>query len=339
MDIDGKKFIFEEFGVSGREEPVRGKIEAYASRLADELIHDVTGSLICVKKGRGKHPKKLMIASHMDTSGFVVTYVDEKGFLRFSVVGEQPEAYLLGKRVVFDNGTVGVIGIEKQEYEKKPTTDRMFIDIGAPGREDALRMAGIGRMCAVFSPPAAGGRTLTGGWVDERIGCFVLLEAMELLQNNPHDLFFVFSAQGEVGMRGAQTSSYRLEPDIGVSIDATVCSDLPEGELTGSCVLGGGAGIKVMDRSVIVPRVLVDHLISLAQKRGIPHQRDIATAGRTGAQAIQLSRGGVLAGGISVPVRYAHTAGAMCALDDVKACVDLTVVFCEEVSSCQQIFR
>jgi putative aminopeptidase FrvX len=260
----------------------------------------------------------------------VVTYADEKGFLRFSAVGGQPEAYLLGKRVLFDNGTVGVIGIEKQEHEKKPTTDRMFIDIGAPGREEALRMTGIGRMCAVFSPPAAGERTITGGWVDERIGCFVLLEAMELLRDNPHDLFFVFSAQGEVGMRGAQTSTYRLEPDIGISVDATVCSDLPEGELTGSCVLGGGAGIKVMDTSVIVPRGLVDRLISLARKRGIPHQRDIATGVKTGVQAIQLSRSGVLAGGISVPVRYARTAGAMCALYDVKACVDLTVAFCEE---------
>jgi putative aminopeptidase FrvX len=330
MNIQGKEFIFSEFGVSGREELVRNSIEKFASNLVDEILYDITGSLICVKKSKSRASKKVMVAAHMDTIGFVLTYADEKGFLRFSEVGEQPEAYLLGKRVVFENGTVGVIGIERREHEKKQGLEKMFIDVGARSREEALERVRIGDMCAVYSPLAMTQSTLSGGWMDDRIGCFVLMEVMERLGKNPHEILFVFSAQEEVGLRGAQTSSYRLEPDIGIAVDATESSDLPEGELTGSCVLGGGAGIKIMDKSVIVPKRLVQHLLELAEKRNILHQRDIMSAGRTGAQAIQLSRGGVLTGGISVPVRYLHTAGEMCAVSDVKACIDLVSAFCEE---------
>jgi len=330
MNIQGKEFIFSEFGVSGREEQVRNGIEKFASKLVDEILYDVTGSLICVKKSKRKEPRRVMIAAHMDTIGFVATYVDEKGFLRFAEVGEQPEAYLLGKRVVFENGTVGVIGIERREHEKKPVLEKMFIDIGARSRDEALERVKIGEMCAVYSPLAVTQSTLSGGWMDDRIGCFVLMEVMEQLGKTPHEILFVFSAQEEVGLRGAQTSSYRLDPDIGISVDATASSDLPEGERVGSCVLGGGAGIKIMDKSVIVPKRLVQHLLGIAEKRKILHQQDIMSAGRTGAQAIQLSRGGVLTGGISVPVRYLHTAGEMCAVSDVKACIELVRAFCEE---------
>jgi len=330
MDIGGKEFIFSEFGVSGREERVKAVVEEFAGTLVDEIVYDITGSLICIKKGQGKNRKKVMLTAHMDTIGFVVTYIDEKGFLRFAEVGEQPEAYLLGKRVIFENGTLGVIGIEKREHEKKLSTEKMFIDIGAANREEALKRVGIGEMCAVYSPVVATEHILTGGWMDDRIGCYVLLAVMERLKQHPHDILFVFSAQEEVGLRGAQTSSYRFEPDVGLSVDATGSSDLPEGELISSCALGKGAGIKIMDRSVIVPKKIVHYLIELAEKHHISWQRDIMNTGRTGAQAIQLSRGGVLAGGISVPVRYLHSAGEMCSAADVQACIELVSAFCQD---------
>jgi endoglucanase len=330
MDIEGREFIFSEFGISGREERVRARIEDFSGKLVDEVVYDVTGSLICIKKGRAKARKRVMLAAHMDTIGFVVTYIDEKGFLRFAEVGEQPQAYLLGKRVVFENGTLGVIGIERREHEKKPSIEKMFIDIGAANREEALKRVGIGQMCAVYSPVVVTEHILTGGGMDDRIGCYVLLAVMERLKQPPHDILFVFSAQEEVGLRGAQTSSYRFEPDIGLSVDATGSSDLPEGELTGSCGLGKGAGIKIMDRSVIVPKKFVQYLIDLAEKHRIPWQRDIMNTGKTGAQAIQLSRGGVLAGGVSIPVRYLHSAGEMCSAKDVQACIELVNAFCTE---------
>ncbi len=113
MNIKGKEFIFNGFGVSGREDEVKSGIEAFAKGRIDDVIYDTTGSLICVKEGKTKEPKKIMLSAHMDTIGFIVTYIDEKGFIRFSEVGRQPEAYILGKRVKFENGAIGVVGIEK----------------------------------------------------------------------------------------------------------------------------------------------------------------------------------------------------------------------------------
>jgi putative aminopeptidase FrvX len=331
MNIENKDFIFSEFGVSGREDRVREKIEKFSEKLVDEIIYDVTGSLICVKKGHLKNSRKrIMLSAHMDTIGFIITYIDEKGFLRFSEVGEQPAAYLLGKRVIFENEDIGVVGIEKKEYESKLNIEKMFIDIGAEDRTSALKRVKIGDMCAVYSPWVITGNIITGGWMDDRIGCFILMEVMEKLEGNPHDILFVFSAQEEVGLRGVQTSSYKLKPDIGLAVDVTASSDLPEGELVSSCMLGKGAGIKIMDRSVIVPKKFIQYLTGLAEKHNIPFQRDIMSSGHTGAHAIQLSRSGVMTGGISVPVRYVHSAGELCSFYDVRACSDLALCFCKD---------
>jgi len=330
MNIQNKDFIFSEFGVSGREEKVSEKIEEFGGKLVDNILYDVTGSLICVKKGTSKKNKKIMLSAHMDTIGFIITYIDEKGFLRFAEVGNQPDAYLLGKRVVFENGSIGVIGIERREYEKKLNKDKMFIDIGAKNKEDVLRSVKIGDICAVYSPYKVNDNIITGGWMDDRIGCFILLEVMESLKNNPNDILFVFSAQEEVGLRGAQTSSYKIEPDIGLAVDVTESSDLPEGELLGSCVLGKGAAIKIMDKTVIIPKRFIQYLCNLADKYEIPFQRDIMRARGTDAHAIQLSRNGVITGGLSVPVRYIHSASEMCALEDIQACIDIVKCFCQE---------
>jgi endoglucanase len=329
MNIRDKDFLFKEFGVSGREEKIRESIERFGRKFVDEMFHDVTGSLICIKRGTDKNRKKIMLSAHMDTIGFVVTYIDESGFFRFAEVGDHPEAYLLGKRVLFENGTIGVVGVEKKEYARKLNKEKMFIDIGAESKKDAGRRVRIGDMCAVYSPYTVTDRIITGGWMNDRIGCLILLEVMENIKLTPNDIIFVFSAQEEVGIRGVKTATYEIEPDIGIVVDVTESSaDLPEGELSGSCVLGKGAGIKVMDRKIIVPKMLIDHLTSLAGKNKIPHQRDIMQSSGTGAQGIQLSRGGVLAGGISVPVRYMHSACEMCALHDIQACKDLIKAFC-----------
>ncbi len=335
MNIKDKEFIFDGFGVSGREDEVKSGIEAFAKDRVNEIIYDTTGSLICVKEGKGKEPKKIMLSAHMDTIGFIVTFIDEKGFIRFSEVGFQPVAYILGKRVKFENGAIGVVGIEKAvDIDKRGFTsnlkkEKMFIDIGVGSREEALKQVKIGETGAVFSPYAVTENVITGGWMDDRIGCFVLLEVMEKLKSNPDTVYFVFSSQEEVGLRGARTTAYRLQPDVGLAVDVTGSSDLPENDVTGSAVMGKGAAIKVMDRGVIVQRVLVDYLIDLAEKNRIPYQKDVLAFGATDAHSIQLSKSGTLAGGISIPARYIHSAGEMCSLHDIKACIDLTLKFCE----------
>ncbi len=328
MNLKNKNFIFTAFGVSGREEQVRNEIERFVGSRVDEIVHDATGSLICRKKGKGS--RRIMISAHMDTIGFVITHIDERGFLRFAEVGGQVEVYLLGRRVIFENGRIGVIGIEKLEKGKVLQKERMFIDIGARSMKEAASQVHIGDMCAVYAPYAVTDRIITGGWMDDRIGCFVLLEVIETLKDTPNDLYFVFSAQEEVGLRGATTTAYRIEPHIGIAVDVTFSSDLPEGDRIGSSVLGKGAAVKFMDQSVIVPRKLARYLVSLAEKRGIPHQHDIIRRGGTDAHAMQLSRGGSLAGGISVPARYIHSSGEMCALDDVQACIDLASAVCRD---------
>ena len=328
MNIQNKDFVFSDFGVSGREDLVRDGIERFARPLVDEVIHETTGSLICLKRGSGS--RKIMISAHMDVIGFVITHIDDRGFLRFSEVGHQTEFYLLGRRVLFESGMIGVIGIEKLEGKGNLRKEKMFIDIGARDRKDAEQAIRVGDMCAVFAPYAMTDRVITGGWMDDRIGCFVLLEVLENLKNAHNEVYFVFSSQEEVGLRGATTSAYRIEPHVGIAVDVTFASDLPEGEPVGSSVLGKGAAIKFMDQSVIVPRRLALHLEKLAAKYGIPHQRDVIRRGGTDAHAMQLSRGGVLAGGISVPTRYVHSSGEMCALDDVQACIELVNRVCED---------
>ncbi len=329
MNIQSKDFIFTAFGVSGREDSVKERIEAFTAELVDEFIYDTTGSLICVKKGEGKDCKKIVLSAHMDTIGFVITYADERGFLRFSEVGHQPEAYLPGKRVIFENGDIGVIGIEKKEHGDKITKEKMFIDIGVKKKDEALNRIKIGDMCAIYSPYAVTDNVITGGWMDDRVGCFVLLEVMENIKSVPNTVYFLFSSQEEVGLRGARTASYNIEPDAGIAVDVTASSDLPEGDILGSSAMGKGAAIKIMDKSVIVQKKLVNYLVGLAEKNGILYQRDVSRIGSTDAHAIQLNKSGTFAGGISIPTRYVHSAGELCSLEDIQACIELALKFCE----------
>ncbi len=330
MNIQNKDFIFTLFGVSGREDKVKEEIKRFVEPLVDEVLHDTTGSLICIKKGKGKSPKRVMVSAHMDTIGFIVTYIDKRGFLRFSDVGNQIVPYMLGRRVIFESGVIGVIGIEKLEEGKLPSKEHMFIDIGENSSVHAEKKVKIGDMCAIYAPYSVTHRVITGGWMDDRIGCFILLEALENLKRNPNDIYFVFSSQEEVGLRGATTSAYRIKPDVGVAVDVTHSSDLPEGELIGSSIMGKGAGIKVMDQSVIVPKKLVDHFVGLARKNSVPYQLDVIKKGGTDAHAIQLTGEGTFSGGISIPTRYIHSSGEMCALEDVQACIDLLLRVCED---------
>jgi endoglucanase len=328
MNFENKNFLFNTFGVSGREEAVRSAIKAFAEPFVEEVFLDTTGSLICKKGGAGS--KRIMITAHMDTIGFIVTHIDERGFLRFSEVGGQPAAYIAGRRVIFENGEIGVIGVEKLEKGKSPSKDRMFIDIGVQCSVEAKKRVSVGDMCSVFAPFAITDTIATGGWLDNRIGCFVLLEVMETLKKNRNDVYFVFSAQEEVGLRGATTTAYALQPHIGLAVDVTPTSDTPEGERIGSSELGKGTAVKFMDRSVIVPKKLTRHLAALAQGRDIAYQHDVIRHGGTDAHAMQLSRGGVLAGGISIPTRYIHSSAEMCALGDIQATIDLVRAVCQD---------
>lgn len=316
-------FVFTEFGTSGREDKIRESIAKYVKGKVDKIDVDVNGSLICLKKGNGKNKKKLMFAAHMDAIGFIITHIDKNGFLRFSAVGYQPSYRIVSKQVIFENQVRGVIGIEKDEDFKSIAEKKLFIDIGANSKEEAEKMVEIGMTAIMVNNPFEQNNKLFSSYLDDRIGCAILLELIDNIKEPYHDVYYVFTSQEEVGVRGAKTSSYSVEPDLGIALDVTVASDTPEVEFASSTSFGKGAAIKVMDRGIIVPKKLVDFLVQLCEKNKIPYQKEILTMGATDAMAIQQTKGGIIAGTISIPTRYVHSANEVCDLGDVESSVKL----------------
>lgn len=313
------KALTETYGPAGNEARIRQLLRDMVKDKADEVKVDALGNLIALKKGKGG--KKVMLAAHMDEIGIVVNYVDEKGFLRFSAMGGVYPHTLVGNRVEFENGVVGVIGVEKLENpEKVPTFDKLYIDVGAESREDCpVKVGDIG----VFSRPlVAQGNRLIAKAFDDRIGCAVLVKLIEELKDCPHDLYIVFTVQEELGLRGAITSAYGIAPDVGIAVDVTRTGDTPEAPKM-AVTLGKGPAIKVKDARMVSHPGIRQALIRAAEEEGIPYQLEVLEGGTTDAAAIQLTREGIPAGVISIPCRYIHTPSEMVDLRDVENAVKL----------------
>ena len=312
------------WGPSGCETRVAELIKEEVKEYADEIYTDALGNLICRKKGNGK---KVMFASHMDEIGIVVTFIDEKGFLRFADVGGLYLRNLINRRVRFENGKIGVIGTEENNEKRQMST--MFIDIGAKDREDAEKMVSIGDM-AVFEGelPCQNGKIISKA-LDNRIGCYVLIEAMRKVKSE-NDLYFCFTTQEEVGLRGARTAAFKIEPEYALSVDVTDIGDTPKAPKM-AVKLGNGAAVKVMDYSVISSIDVREKLIEVAEERGIKYQREIMMEGGTDAGVIHFTKGGVKTGGISIPTRYIHSPSEMIDEEDLKASINLLIGFAEEI--------
>ena len=318
------KKLTETYGPSGHEERIREVIRAEIEGLADEVQVDALGNLIALKRGKGGG-KKVMLAAHMDEIGIIVTHVDEKGFLRFAPVGGVRPLTLLGGRAVFADGTVGTFGMEKREPEeakKIPTFDKLFLDVGARDKESVP--VKVGDVACFQRPFVAQGDRLIAKALDDRIGCAVLIQVMRDLKETPHDVYFVFSVQEEVGLRGATTSTYGIQPDLGISVDVTRTGDTPEAHPM-AVSLGAGPAIKVKDGRMLAHPAVKDLLVRTAEELGIPYQLEVLERGTTDAAAIQISREGVPAGCLSIPCRYVHTPSEMVDYNDVANAVKLLV--------------
>jgi len=318
------KKLVETYGPSGREERIREVIKGEIEGLADEVRVDAMGNLIALKRGSGEG-LKVMLAAHMDEIGIIVTHVDEKGFLRFAPVGGVNPLVLLGGRVVFADGTVGTFGLEKREPEeekKVPELDKLYLDVGAKGKESVP--VNVGDIACFQRPFAAQGDRLMAKGFDDRIGCAVLIQVMRDLGASPHDVYFVFSVQEELGLRGAVTSAYGIQPDLGISVDVTATGDTPEARAM-AVSLGEGPAIKVKDGGMLAHPKVKDLLIKTAEELGIPYQLEVLNGGTTDAMAIQVSREGVPAGCLSIPCRYVHTPSEMVDHNDVLNAVKLLV--------------
>jgi len=312
------------FGPSGCEEQITDLIMAETKDFADEIYKDALGNLICRKKGNGK---KVMMASHCDEIGIVVTFIDDKGFLRFADVGGLYLRNLLNRRVVFENGVIGTIGTEEDNQDRKMA--KMFIDIGAKNKEEAEKMVSVGDMAVFMGEMICQNGKIVSKALDNRAGCYCLIEAMKKVKSE-NDLYFVFTTQEEVGLRGARTAAFKIEPEYALSVDVTDVGDTPKCPKM-AVSLGDGAAIKVMDYSVITSPQVREKLVEVAENRGIKYQREIMMEGGTDAGVIHFTKGGVKTGGISIPTRYIHSPSEMIDEKDLTACIDLLVGFAEEI--------
>jgi putative aminopeptidase FrvX len=322
MIQDTIKKLVEAFGPSGSEHQVRALIRDEIAGLADEVRTDVLGNLIALKKGTSG--VKVMLSAHMDEIGVIVSYVDEKGFARFSPIGGVRPLYEVMGRVLFENGTVGVIGVEKMDKANEvPSLDKLYIDVGASGREDCPVV--VGDVACFLRPMVEVGGHLTSKAMDDRIGCAVLVQTMRDLASSPHDVYFVFSAQEEVGLRGATTSAFGIEPDVGIAVDVTLSLDTPEPMARMAVALDRGPAIKVKDGGMLATPWVKDWMVETAEASGIPYQLEVLVGGTTDARAIQTTQAGVPAGCLSIPTRYVHSPSETVSTSDVLNSVKLLV--------------
>lgn len=314
------------FSPSGSEEAIRSVILKEVKAAADGWHVDALGNLI-VRKGkltnRAAGGRRIMIAAHMDEIGLMVTHVDDRGFIRFAGIGGVYPRNLPGGRVRFSSGLSGVIGLEPTDHGSDvPELARMFIDIGASGKADVP--VGIGDVAAFERPFLDMGDRVVAKSMDDRVGCAVAIEALRRLKSTPHEVHFVFTTQEEVGTRGAQTSAYGIDPDLGFSIDVTGWGDTP-GKKDLSVSLGAGPAIKIRDGGMLSDPRIIDWMTRTADRARIPYQREVLLGGTTDARAMQLVRGGIPVGCISIPCRYVHSPSEMVDMRDVENAVKLAV--------------
>lgn len=322
------KTLVESWGPPGYEHLIRETIGGIVQDLADDMHVDPSGALVCRMGQASGAGRKIMLAAHMDEIGFFIHHIDRNGFGRFSLNGGLFPLSLWGGRVLFANGASGVIGLDNcYAPSKVPTIQDFYIDFSSgAGTFADVQVGDVGAMQRPYSEQ---GDRIVAKSLDDRIGCAVLIEAMRRLkgQSGDNELYFVFTTQEEMGLRGARTSAYGIDPDYAIALDVTLAGDLPKSEKL-AVKLGGGAAIKVRDAGHIVPMGLKNLMIRRATEAGIPYQLEILDMGTTDSAAIQVTRAGIPSGAISIPCRYVHTTSEMVDVNDVEGCVRL---LCEVV--------
>lgn len=325
---DTIKKLVEAYGPSGYEGQVRAIIREEIEGIADELKVDALGNLIARKGKQSSDGLKVMLSAHMDEIGLMVAYIDAKGFGRFTPIGGVSPLTLIGNRVRFANGTVGTIHIDEGMGAwrgKAPDISKMYIDTGATSPDDAPIQ--VGDAAGFFRTMDEAGDRIIAKSLDDRISCSVLIETLRQLDAvgmSPHEVYFVFSVQEEVGLVGARTSAYGIDPDLGIAVDVTLTGDTPDA--TPMAVdLGKGPAIKIMDGGMLAHPIVKDLMIQRAESAEIPYQLEILRGGTTDARAIQTVRAGVPSGCVSIPARYVHTPSEMVDLNDVQNAIKLLV--------------
>jgi len=310
-------------GPSGYEKHIRQAIQKEIEGLAVQMKTDNLGNLIVSQDFNNQKGKRIMLVAHMDEIGIMATHIDQYGFVRFTTIGGVRPLNCVGGRVKFLNGVQGVIGsYQNTNPGDTPSIDQLFIDVGVSSREKCPLQIGD---VAVFERPFLElGERLVSKAMDDRIGVTILIETLRGLKTSDHQIFFVFSTQEEVGVRGATAAAFGVEPDLGLAVDVTGTGDTPKG-LKMNVRLGQGPAIKIRDSGMLADPRIIDWMEKAAQNISIPHQREILDRGGTDARAIQISRSGAPAGCLSIPCRYIHSPSEMVDINDVHDAVKLLI--------------
>lgn len=315
-------------GVSGNEEQVREYIESLVKDHC-ECRTDARGNLICFKKGKKTPAKKIMLSAHMDEVGFVVTGIDDDGFLRFSPVGGIDSRVVIGKRVRLESGIPAIVGtkpIHMQSADEQNTPLKlsdMYLDIGAKNKEDALESVQLGDHAAFFSNTVLfGNDRIKAKALDDRAGCACLIQLLQ--QEAEYDFTACFTVCEECGKSGADNAAFSVQPDIAIVVECTTAADVHGvGELDQVVNQGKGPAFVLMDTRCIYDRALFKKGMAIAKEHNVPCQVKRATSGATDAAVIQTMGAGVKVMGVSMPGRYIHSASSTLKLSDIDATTQL----------------
>ena len=331
------------FGPSGLEEDVVQILRNELERFADETLVDKLGNVMFCHKGKKGYPK-VMISAHMDEVGFMTTYIEDSGFLRFDTWGITNNI-LPGQRVLFkgEKGFLkGIVGTKPphimtpDEQNKIIPKEDLFIDIGADSIGQANAKGADVGMMGVFDVEFTdlGDGYFRGKALDDRAGCLVLAETFKELHNSPYNFVAVGSVQEELGMRGARTAAWQVDPDYGLALEGTFVADVPGTRPDRvSSKIKGGPVLTIMDRATFTHPHILKTLIKAAKEKKIPYQFKKVPMGATDAGAIHLTKAGVPSGTVAVPCRYIHGPVSIIHIDDLRNSVRLVIEFIRTVSA------
>lgn len=332
IDLELLEKVVQTPGAPGFEKRIRDLILSEVEGLVDEIEVDNMGNIYAIK--RGKSSKKVMIGAHMDEIGFIVTHIDDNGFVRFHTLGGFDPKTLTAQRVII-HGKQDIIGVmaakpihvmTQEERGKNPKTTDFFIDTGRK-KEEVLELVNVGDSITRARSFIEMGECINGKSLDNRLAVYILIETLKQLRDleTPYDIYGVFTVQEEVGIRGANVSTMRIQPDFGFGLDTTVAYDLPgASDHEKITELGKGAAIKIMDSSTICDYRMVRFMKQTANNNKISWQPEVLTAGGTDTAGLQrMTAGGSIAGAISIPTRHLHQVIEMANKEDVLGCIQL----------------
>ena len=332
IDVGLLKKICETPGAPGFEQRIRALVLEEIKPLVDELSIDPMGSVIAIKKG--KENKRVMVAAHMDEISFVVTHIDEEGFIRFHTLGGFDPKTLTSQRVIVHGkkDVIGVMGskpihlMTAEERGKPVPIQEYYIDTGLTTKE-VNEIVSIGDPITRERQLIEMGHCVNSKSIDNRVSVFILIEVLRALKDQevPYDVYGVFTVQEEVGLRGAIAAAHSINPDYGFGLDTTIAFDVPGSQKHEQVTaLGKGAAIKIMDGSTICDYRMVNYLKELANEKKIKWQPEILPKGGTDTAGIQrYGKSGAIAGAISIPTRHIHQVIEMAHKEDIFNCIEL----------------